>query len=272
MKKMVLFGAQGLLGFDLFEYFSEKYELFPLSRWNCDLERADEIMHSLDRFAPDIVLNSAALSNVDWCEKNPEENMLINRDAPAKMAEWCGKNNAQMIQISTDFVFDGETGNYDENAEKNPQNEYAKAKAEAEDIVQKNCSKSFIVRTARLYGKGGDNFANWILSRTRKNRNVPALADEWGNYTFTRDLAKAIDEIVEKGDFGIFHAIGSQGGTPKDFAEKIIELTKSRSRATPLESSELLRAAMRPKNTTLQNTKITPLRGFEEALVEFLGK
>ncbi len=270
MKKMVLFGAQGLLGFDCFRHFSEKYQLFPLSRWNCDLFLAEDITKTLDDFQPEIVLNCAAISEVDWCEKNPKENQKINRDAPAKMAEWCGKNNADFVQISTDFVFDGKLRNYEENAQKNPINEYGKMKAEAEELAQKNCSRTFIVRTARLYGEGGENFANWILVRTRKNREVPVIVDEWGNYTFIPDLVKAIDAILEKGEFGIFHAMGQTSGTPKDFAEKIKELTKSRSKMVEMKSADLVRSALRPQNTTLQNTKISPLRGFENALLDFL--
>jgi len=270
MKKIALFGAHGLLGMEIFEFFSEKYRVFPLSRGNADLAIAGEVSRILDALKPEIVINSAAIADVDFCEKNPEISAKVNRDAPAEMAFWCEKNGARLVQISTDFVFDGKAEFYDENSEKNPINIYGKHKSDAEEMAQKNCSRTIIARTARLFGKRGKNFVSATAFRAKKNRKISAIADEIGNFTFAKEVAKSLENLLKKTENGIFHAVGKTAASPLLVSKKIVQILKSKSEIVPVKN--LARPAARPKNLFLKNTKIPPLRGVEEVLPEFLKK
>ncbi len=275
MKKIILFGAQGLLGTEIFSAFAEqeKFTIIPLGSFNYDLARASEVERAFAELQPDIVINSAALTNVDVVENPRMHDLLyaVNTLAPTVMATEAQKCGAKFFQFSTDYVFDGTRGNYLESDKAQPVNAYGKSKLEAEVEILAANPAAIILRTARLFGQGGGNFVTHIRLDARKNRPLEAITDERGNFTYTRDIAVAMTEMVtESMSGGIYHLIGAEAASPFEVATEIVRLLKSRSHLTATIGTELERRAVRPKDTSLQSTKLPLLPGFRESLPLFL--
>lgn len=271
--KILLLGSQGLLGQAIFNYFLDKKEidLIPLSSFNFDIR--DDINELLDSFKPDFLVNSAAFSDVDLAEKEKELAMEINGNSVSKMARTCYKKNVDFIHFSTDYVFDGSTGNYSEDSKPNPINFYGESKLEGEKKALEYNENAKIIRTARLYDKWKENFSGFVLHSIKTKKNIDIISDEIGNYTYCKDLAKNLFTLIQdKNKKGIFHITGFDAVSPFDFANKIKLLKKSEINIDPIKSSSLVREAKRPKNTSLINTKLEKMPNLDESLNEFLNQ
>lgn len=194
-EKILLFGAQGLLGYDLFNVLSEDFEVIPYASFNLNLLNTEKIAPEIEKIKPDIVINCAAFTDTEKAEDEhwQEQVLALNVFAPAEMAKACEKIGARFIHFSTDFVFDGKNPPYTEDSKKNPLSFYGKSKAQSEDIVQKNCSKAVIIRTAWLFGKNGPSFVLKILAFTRDREEISAVQDIFVSMTYTLDLANAVN-------------------------------------------------------------------------------
>ncbi len=275
MKKILIFGAQGMLGQDFFKILSTDFEIIPFSRYNLDLFDLEKIAPAILELKPDIVINCSAFTDTEKAENSEykDEVLTLNRDAPVEMAKACKELGAEFIHFSTDFVFDGKNPPYLEDSEKNSLNFYGLSKSEGEDCVQKIYSKSVIIRTAWLFGDGGINFVKKILSLSKKKKKIDVVDDIFVSMTYSIDLVNAVKELImnNKFDQKIYHFVNEGQNSLFDIAKIIAEIKNFKVEISPVSSDNFLSNIQRPKKALLKNSSNIKLRPLKEALQDFLS-
>jgi dTDP-4-dehydrorhamnose reductase len=277
--KILITGANGLLGHELSSLLKD-HTLILLSHSQLDISDSESVNKQIDSSSPDIIINSAAYTQVDACETNYDLAFQSNAIGPKNLAIKCKQLGIPLIHISTDYVFEGNEKKNSplvENDKLGPKTVYGKTKLEGEKMVQENCEKYFILRTAWLYGEG-KNFVKTMLSLSKKNNELKVVNDQIGSPTYAKDLAKAIKEIIEKKSdkYGIYHVTNKGEVSWYEFAKKIFEIKNIEIKVNPCTSEEFPRPAPRPHYSVLSNQKwidagFTPMRDYEEALNEYLN-
>ena len=272
MKKLLITGSNGQLGSDCFNFFSEldeKLEVVGIDLPLVDLTKKTESFNFLNQFKPDVIINCAAYTAVDNCE----DDLLCwkcNEDIPNNLSLWSSSNNAYLIHISTDYVFNGKKKKDNfwlENDTTCPLSEYGKSKLAGEQIIQKNMNNFSIIRTAWLYGINGDNFLKKILKLSyqkqkihldeKNNRNgIKVVSDQFGSPTSTESLVKQIKLIIDKRLNGIIHATSEGYCSWYDFAEASAKEMNIKSNFIPCSTEEFITKAKRPKNSILENYRL----------------
>ena len=276
--KILITGANGLLGHELSSILKD-HTLILLSHSQLDISDPESVNKQIDSSSPDIIINSAAYTQVDACETNYDLAFKSNAIGPKNLAIKCKQLGIPLIHISTDYVFEGNEKKNSplvEDDKLGPKTVYGKTKLEGEKMVQENCQKYFILRTAWLYGEG-KNFVKTMLSLSKKNKELKVVNDQIGSPTYAKDLAKAIKEIIEKKSdkYGIYHVTNKGEVSWYEFAKKIFEIKNIEIKVNPCTSEEFPRPAPRPHYSVLSNQKwidagFTPMRDYEEALNEYL--
>ena len=275
--KILITGANGLLGHELSSVLKD-HSLILLSHSQLDISDIDSVNKKIDSTSPDIIINSAAYTQVDNCETNYDLAFKSNAIGPKNLAIKCKQLDIPLIHISTDYVFEGNENKSPlvEDDKLGPKTIYGKTKLEGEKFVKENCDKYFILRTAWLYGEG-KNFVKTMLNLSEKNKELKVVNDQIGSPTYAKDLANAIKEIIEKKSdkYGIYHVTNKGEVSWYEFAKKIFEINKIEIKVIPVTSEEFPRPAPRPHYSVLSNQKwinsgFTPMRNYEIALKEYL--
>lgn len=189
-----------------------------------DITNLEQVMETTEEFRPDCVINTAAMTQVDLCEDLQKQCRLINVGAVGYLIAACKKVNAQLIQLSTDFVFDGEEGPYSEEDQPNPLSYYAQSKLDAETLIQNSGLENWcIARTIIIYGvaeqMSRSNIVLWAMDALQKGEALKIVDDQFRSPTFAEDLAQACFEMAKRKAQGIYHISG-----PETFS--IIELVR----------------------------------------------
>ena len=275
--KILITGANGLLGHELSSVLKD-HSLILLSHSQLDISDIDSVNKKIDSTSPDIIINSAAYTQVDNCETNYDLAFKSNAIGPKNLAIKCKQLDIPLIHISTDYVFEGNENKSPlvEDDKLGPKTIYGKTKLEGEKFVKENCDKYFILRTAWLYGEG-KNFVKTMVNLSKKNKELKVVNDQIGSPTYAKDLANAIKEIIEKKSdkYGIYHVTNKGEVSWYEFAKKIFEINKIEIKVIPVTSEEFPRPAPRPHYSVLSNQKwinsgFTPMRNYEIALKEYL--
>jgi dTDP-4-dehydrorhamnose reductase len=242
LKRILITGSNGLLGQRLSMMLSgqTEYEVLNTSiersfvfddhlydYTQLDITQRSDVKSLISSFQPDVILNAAAATNVDWCESNREDAWKINVTAVENLAEGARKVGAKLIHVSTDYVFDGKNGPYDEQAKLNPLSYYGKTKLASENSVQSAGINYSIVRTVVLYGLGigvKANFVLWVVKSLREGKRIRIVDDQYANPTYVCDLASAMIKLAETNHNGIFHICGSDWINRHEFTVKIAEI------------------------------------------------
>ncbi len=263
--KVVITGAGGMLGQALQKQLSEKYEIIALSREKLDITNYSAVKECLTAYRPEVVINAAAFTNVDGCESEQDTAFLVNAVGPRNLAIVCNEMNASLVQVSTDYVFDGKgTQPYGEFDKTGPVSVYGKSKLAGEELVKTLMNKYFIVRTAWLFGEGGHNFVRTIFRLAAERDYLTIVDDQLGVPTYTQDLAWAIGQLISTNYFGIYHITNSDACSWYEFAKEILEQAGiSNTAVKPIKSDELNRPAPRPSFSVLDN-RVWRLAGFQE--------
>ncbi|MBI3051408.1 dTDP-4-dehydrorhamnose reductase [Candidatus Woesearchaeota archaeon] len=268
--RILLLGANGLLGKDLQRVFANE-SLTAWSRKELDITKKPEVISRIGSLKPDVVINAAAYTDVDGAESNKELNMLVNAESVGYIAEACRLSSAALLHVSTDYVFDGQQRGYTEFDPPNPLNEHGRAKARAEALVKEHLDKYFIVRTSWLFGRHGKNFVDTILRLARERDSLAVVDDQVGCPSYSMDVALKIRDIIQGYDYGVYHVTNSGSCSWFEFAREIVRLAGLKTPINPITSSQLNRPAPRPKFSILINTKLEPLRPWQEALKDYMG-
>jgi dTDP-4-dehydrorhamnose reductase len=267
-------GSSGLLGKNLMSVLSGDSEVVGIDRYVpegekdliVDITERKEILKSIATIAPDIVVHTAAETNVDRCETERAHARRINVDGTANIAAASARSRAKLILISTDYVFDGRKGNYLETEKPNPISFYGLTKLEAERIVASTSSNSLIIRPSVLYGWHTDklNFATWILKGLRERQTLKVVNDHINSPTYAGNLADAICKAISRNSRGILHVAGSERVSRFDFARRIAErFDLDESLLVPVEMKDLNWIARRPRDSSLNVRKAEKELGVE---------
>ncbi len=272
--KIVVTGSNGMLGFDIKKVFADT-ELISLTHGDLDVADLDQTISRIKDIHPDYVIHSAAYTDVDGCESDPEKAYLVNGLGPRNMAMACESIKCPLVLISSDYVFDGtKKAPYDEWDRTNPVNIYGQSKLLGEQFVASLSSRFYIVRTSWLYGRNGKNFVDTISKLLSEKEEINVVDDQVGSPTFTFDLAVTLRKLIGRG-YGTYHITNSSSCSWYDFAVEIAKLKNSKTRVNPTSSDKFIRPAKRPAYSTLGNTMlklegIEELRHWKEALKAYL--
>ena len=289
--KVLVTGARGQLGSQIISILnSGSTELGKIDdmyssseRLGTDIDELDitslnDTRKFLNKFKPDIVINAAAYTNVDGCETNEDIAFKVNSLGPKNLAIACEEINSKIIQISTDYIFGGDSNSpYKEYDLPSPINVYGKTKYIGEEFVKQFCNRYFIVRTAWLYGYNGKNFVKTIMKIAKEIGYLEVVDDQKGNPTNAEDLAYHILKIALTDNYGIYHCTGKGECSWYDFASKIVSYLGINCRVVPIKTDSTKRAAIRPACSSLGNMMLRctdgdDMRYWEEALLEFIKK
>ncbi len=273
-KKVFLFGARGMLGQAVREQFEQLFDLTGYAHAALDINDEPAVWKAVEEKNPEILINCAGYTNVDQCEASPEVAFQVNGLALKAVSQAARHVGAKLIHISTDYVFDGSDEAYDEIAVKNPLSVYGQSKSVGEDLLLETYPEgSYILRTAWLFGPGGKNFVNTMLDLAAKGEPVRAVTDQVGSPTYTVDLAAMIRLLIESDrPAGIYHVTNTGYCNWLEFATYIFQTYNPAQLITPVTWSDLKRPAQRPSRVILQNTKLPPLRPWQDALGDYLAK
>lgn len=194
--RVVIVGAGGRLGAALFRHYRADHEVTGFSHAQLDLAAPDQLRRTLGALEFDVLINCAAQTNVDRCEKERKEAFALNAEAPRVLAEICTEKQARLIHISTDYVFDGTKSEpYTEEDEANPISVYGESKREGERRVLGVDANHLVVRTSWVFGPDRPSFVDWIIEQTRQHDHVEAIADKISAPTYTLDLATMLKPL-----------------------------------------------------------------------------
>ena len=278
-RRILLTGAGGMLGSDLASVLAGAgHEVFARPKSDLDITRKSEVARAFREVQPQVVVNCAAFTRVDDCESDPRA-LEVNARGVDLLADQCLHREAHLVQVSTDFVFDGAKRTpYTEEDTPNPLSVYGASKLGGEEAALRVPS-GLVVRSSWLFGHGGWNFIEAILKQAEAGRRqLTVVNDQTGRPTATPDLAEAILALIEAGGVGIYHFANRGEVTWFDFAREILSLAGHAGvEVAPTDSAALGRPARRPAYSVLDTAryeKVTarPVRHYRDALVEYLAR
>lgn len=275
--KILLTGATGQLGRSCRQEFATDKLILATSA-NCNLRNSQQCYEFVRQAKPDVIIHTAAYTNVRGAETDAETCYAVNAQGTAALAKAARSLDAVMVYISTDYVFDGHRSRpYREDDAVNPLNVYGRSKLAGELAVRALVPRHFVLRTSWLHGEG-KNFLTTILARAETQPEVKVVANQYGSPTFTTDLARFIRVVVESKTYGLYHATNSGFATWAELAQAALEI-KGKNTTVVLISSRTYQRLFgdltpRPRSTILDSKKLqalTPIRSWREALVEYLA-
>lgn len=282
MKRVLCIGGNGMLGKEMMLRLKQRddYEAEMTKEDMLDIRDEEDVLQCVKDVQPNIIINCAAFTNVDGCEEHQSQAFDVNGNAVLNLAKAANSVYAKLVQISTDYVFDGTLPlgqAYTEDMKTCPRSIYGTSKF----IGEKNAAiaySHYIFRTAWLYGDG-KNFVRTMLSLAEKGNPIKVVEDQWGNPTSTAALADIIMEALDKNKnipSGVYHATCEGSVSWYTFAKTIFKLCGKEVEVSPITSEELNRLAYRPNNSNLSKEKLKKYgiipKNWKEALEEYLAK
>ena len=260
MTTIFITGASGQLGMSLKKIFNSKYEIISTTGNNTSggssiyLDVTNPILFKevVEMTNPDLVVNLAAMTSVDLCEKNPELAYSINIGGVDNLVN---AFRGPIIHVSTDYVFDGESGPYKEEDTTNPLNVYGRSKLESEKLLLDQSEDSLVIRSNVLYDYSSNSeasFLNWVVASLTQEKEISVVEDQWNNPTWTGSLAVVIDRAIDTQITGLVHWGDGDLVSRFDFANKIADVFNlKKSLIKPILTSELNQTAKRPLKSGL---------------------
>jgi dTDP-4-dehydrorhamnose reductase len=288
-KKTLITGSNGLLGQALIEMCltegtldlvtgstnkrnictvlpEEKFHLLDVTDYN-------QVQDLMEKIKPEVVIHTAAKTLVDACELHPISCRKVNIEGARNVALACKHMGAHMIHMSTDFVFDGTSGPYDEHAQPHPKSVYAKSKWESEQLVSSVLPEATIIRTALVYGWFGEmsrsNFMVWVINSLKEGRGIRVVCDQFRTPTYAYDLASACIKAANECLPGLFHVSGAEFYSVFEFAQIIADaFGLDKSLIEPIETHLLNEPAKRPYITGFEIGKANRILHFSPTTLE----
>ena len=266
--KVLITGGSGLLGDKLRVIFEEnKYDVYvlfhkkPITGKNCfqiDITQKNDVFQVLKKISPDVVVHTAAYTNVDECEKNKDIAFAVNVQGTENVANATEKLNAKFLYISTDYVFNGNKGRYKEEDATDPIDFYGITKLEGEKSVTNICSDFVIARPSVIYGAAKKNFVTWVIDMFKNKKNFNIVTDQYVSPTFNGDLAKQLVALIDQDKTGIFHTAGGERISRYAFVKSIADIFNfDETFIDVIKMEDMNWIARRPKDSSLDVSKIS---------------
>jgi dTDP-4-dehydrorhamnose reductase len=256
-------GGSGQLGTALRALLAASCDIDSMSSSEIDLRHWQPVRDRIARFQPDLVLNCAAATDVDRCEREPEWAYAVNALGARHVAQAATLAGAELVQVSTNYVFDGAKSDaYHEFDRPNPCSVYGASKLAGEAEARAATARCFVVRTAWLYAPQGRNFVLTMRRLMAEREVLRVVNDQWGNPTLAEDLATGIACIVAGAPYGVYHVVNRGIATWYDWAREIARLTEADVAVEPIPAAEYPRAATPPANGTMTSL-VLPGLGIE---------
>ena len=287
IQRVLIIGSNGLLGQKVTDLLlrgsaynitlaskSEKPigDVGPTQYMATDITSRKDVKHAVFSCEPDVIINAAAMTDVDACEKERELAWKINVDGVQNIIEAARKNEAKIIHVSTDYVFNGKAGPYGENDHPEPLNYYGRSKLASENELRASGLDYCIARTMVLYGYAHgvkSNFALWLIQNLEKKLPIRVVNDQYGNPTLADDLAHGIMSVLELGRSGIYHIAGREIISRHEFAVRLARVFGFDSALiVPVKTSDLRQLAVRPLKSGLVTLKAEVELGIKPSTVE----
>lgn len=268
MKKVMIAGMGGQLGFELKRTTPENVVLFAPTEADLDITSRDSVFACITKEQPAVIINCAAYTAVDKAESEIEKAHAVNQTGPRYLAEAARQHNALLVHISTDFVFDGSQGRpYSIEDRPNPLSVYGKSKLAGENEVVNSGAEAFIVRTAWLYSSHGNNFVKTMLRLMKERESIGVVADQIGTPTWANSLARVVWQLIDRNARGLFHWSDAGVASWYDFAVAIQEeahalgLLQKQIPIQPIATADYPLPATRPGFSVLDKTATCRLIG-----------
>jgi dTDP-4-dehydrorhamnose reductase len=272
---VVVTGAAGLLGRTVASLFATAgWDVRTFAHGDLDIADAHAVREAIDNARPGVILNCGAMTNVDACEDEPERAWAVNAEGAAHLARAAAGVGAEIVHISTDYVFDGRKGGYAESDETNPIQVYGASKLGGEDLVRTAARRHYVLRSAWIYGAGGKNFVSQMPRLVAAGGTLRAVADQRSSPTYAPDLAGAIAAVVGSGAYGTYHVVNEGACSYADFARAIAAAAGTGVEVGDLRSADVPRPAPRPADSSLVSPGWTEagfgqLRPWQQAAAHF---
>ena len=287
-QKTLVIGASGLVGRNLIKnikditdiyatYNTTRFDSEGIKFYQLDVGDAYRVDELLKKIQPDIVIDLAAKRNTRYCEKNIDDAYKVNVDGTKNIVNVCRDMNAKMVFISSDQVFDGTEGSYNEDDEPNPLNVYGKQKAMAEKIIKSNLNNWLIIRASHIYGwyPRRDNFVAWLLENFERvcqsrsiDREIRISYDQFVTPINVENFVDVLIKLLENDKRGVYH-VGEECLSKYEFAKRIKETFQFDDAIIKPVSSEVLNQdVVRPKNNCLDLSKIKNELDFSKYTIE----
>ncbi len=282
--KLLVLGARGRLGAALTREYERDWDVVACGRQEADLGDPESAASAVRRACPDVVINCAAMTNVDVCESERELAEIVNSVAPGAIARACSGIGARMVHISTDYVFSGTArAPYAEDASAEPLSWYGETKLAGERAVLEAGERHAVARVAWVFGPDRDSFIDKALQLSLRGEPVRAVDDKFGSPTFTLDAAGALRSLFDPSvPGGVYHLCNSGVCSWRDWAQQAIDAAADIGVAVTTRHVEPLKLvdipamiAPRPVYTAMSCTRIetllgAPLRGWREAVGDYV--
>lgn len=280
--KILITGAAALVGGYFAARASREHEVLALKCSDLDITDRSAVYHWVRERRPDLIVNCAVIQ-VDESQENPAKAQAVNVDGPRFLAEAASEINAEMVQFSTQYAFDGEPLNrpfYTINDDPRPVNDYGKFKVAGEAAVRQACAQSYIIRTSWVYGQGKNSFLCNVHEHLRGGKRVRAIDDIWSSTTYAADLVERVLEVQRHRVYGTYHVVnggvctyyeyaleaGKLVGLSREQMDALIDITHER---------DMQRIAARPRYTPMgcllsAQIGLAPMRDWQAALADYV--
>lgn len=272
--RVLIIGASGMLGTDIQREWTSA-ELIPASSKDADIRNIEDVRALVNRAKPDWIVLSAAYTDVDGSEKNPELAFAVNEKGTENVAVVAAEADIPLLYVSTDYLYDGLLRRpYEPEDPIAPLNVYGASKAAGEDAVRKHAKEWVIARTSWLFGAAGASFPEKILNAASSRPELKVVHDQVGSPTYTRDLARAIRDLIERNARGIVNVTNSGSCSWCDFAKEVLRQAGSQTPVYPITTAEAARLAKRPAYSVLSPVSLNALGislpSWQDAVSEYL--
>ena len=284
--KILLTGHRGQLGADLLKALSPKYEVVGFDLPEMDICNEQVVSNAVRTKRPDLVIHAAAYTNVDGCEIDQETALAVNTGGTHNLANACAEMNTRLVYYSTDYVFDGVKAEaYVESDQADPRTVYGQSKLAGERSVKELVENHLIIRIAWVYGRAGQNFVKTIIRLGRRQLELRdrgevvaplrVVDDQFGNPTWTVDIARQTMALIDSDLSGVVHATAEGETSWFGFASDIFRLMEMPVLLEPCTTEEFPRSAPRPRRSSLENYRLKKagqnlMRDYREALKQFI--
>jgi dTDP-4-dehydrorhamnose reductase len=275
--KVLIIGSLGMLGSDLILAYGQNHHVIGMDVDELDITDASQCDSRLREIEPDLVINAAALTDVDYCETHEGEAFRVNGQGAGNLAAAAAAAESFMVQYSTDYVFDGDkSAAYREEDATNPTSVYGKSKLRGEEMVRSHCDDHLMLRISWLFGRQGKNFVRTIIGAAVERGALRVVHDQRGSPCFSRDIAAHTLLLTERRCRGLYHLTNSGSCTWYELALEALHWSGlDRVPVEAVKTAEFPRPAPRPANSMLANARLERenlplLRNWQEAVREYV--